>query len=175
MLVEGKKDTDKWYSFVLISDTDFKTPVTGKAHTDLTAKYYYGGATSLTTYTLSADNIKEAGEGGYSILIGADEFASLDNVQLKISCTGCITQWIPIEVTTRSKEEGRPAIYTANVTQIAGSANIDGTAIATALAKILGFTSGKVVRTGNVYAYRNQGDTADLFTITASTGGRTVA
>ena len=76
--MEGKKSTDMWFPVVLLDDTDGKTPETGKAYGDVTCKYYYEAATSLSTYTVTTDDWKEAGEGMYSLRIGAGKLTGPD-------------------------------------------------------------------------------------------------
>ena len=62
-MYEGKKNTDKWFPVILLDDTDFKTAETGKVFGDVTCKYSYEAATSLSTYSVTTDDWKEGGEG----------------------------------------------------------------------------------------------------------------
>jgi len=61
MSLEGKKDTDRWFPVILTNDTDFKTAVTSKVFGDVTCKYSFEAATSLTTYAVATEDWKEAG------------------------------------------------------------------------------------------------------------------
>lgn len=103
--MEAKKNTDKWFPVVLVDDTDFKTAETGKAYSDVTVKYSYEAATSLTTYTLTTDDWKETGEGKYWIRIGASEFTSEGKYEVSATASGCLTFNFAVEVRDKTLAE----------------------------------------------------------------------
>ena len=53
------------------------------------------------------------------------------------------------------------------------STTIDGLSHEVALKWVLAFATGKINRSGNAYAYRDQSDASTLFTLTAALGTRT--
>ena len=53
-VLEGKKNTDKWFPVKLVDSTDLKTAETGKAYGDITCKYAYEAATEFSEYSLSS-------------------------------------------------------------------------------------------------------------------------
>jgi hypothetical protein len=105
MTYEGKKSTDKWFPVVLIDDDDFLTAKTGVAFGDVTCKYSFEGATSLTTYTVTATEWKEAGEGKYWLLIGASEFTAEGKYEVSVTVTDAIVYNFTVEVRDKTIAE----------------------------------------------------------------------
>ena len=103
--MEGKKSTDMWFPVVLLDDTDGKTPETGKEYDAVTCKYYYERATSLSTYSVTAGDWKEAGEGMYSLRIGASEFTSVGKYEVSVAVSGCRTYRFWVEVRSVTIED----------------------------------------------------------------------
>jgi len=97
-MYEGKKSTDGWCPVVLISSADFITAQTGKGAGDITVKYSFEGATSLTSYSPTADDWKEAGEGKYWLRIGASEFGNEGVYEVSVACSGAVTFNFPVQV-----------------------------------------------------------------------------
>lgn len=95
--MNGLINQDSWYPVILTNSTDFKTPVTGKAFGDITCKYFKTGATLQTTFVVTTDDWKEAGEGKYSIRLGAAEWIEHSIYQVSISCVGCIIYNFPVD------------------------------------------------------------------------------
>lgn len=131
MAYEGKKNTDKWFPVVLLDDTDFKTPETGIAYTDITVKYHTEAATSQSTYSVASGNWAEAGEGQYWLQIGASEFTAENKYEVSVSATGCLTHRFAVEVNDKTKSEmidilDSIAAKLPSKSYIAGSDNSDG-------------------------------------------------
>jgi len=135
---EGKKVSDLWQPVLLLDDDDGKTAETGKAFGDLTVKYHYQGATSKTTYNITADDWKESGEGEYWLRIGASEFSNEGKYQVSLACSGCRTHRFIVNVKDNTFAEVDDVINTisGNVdtvesqnsyisTQISGLPDID--------------------------------------------------
>jgi len=82
--------------------------------------------------------------------------------------------WL-VENDTANIEAGITASepISANMTQIAGSATVDTRALDVWAQWILAYCTGQIDRSGNAYAYRDQGDTTDLFTLTSASANRT--
>jgi len=104
-MYEGKKSTDKWFPVVLLDDTDFKTAETGIAFGSVTCKYSYEGATSLSTYSVTTDDWKEAGEGKYWLSIGNGEFTSNGKYEVSVAASGCLTYNFCVEVKDYTDQE----------------------------------------------------------------------
>ena len=130
---EGKKVSDLWQPVLLLDDDDGKTAETGKAFGDLTVKYHYQGATSKTTYNITADDWKESGEGEYWLRIGASEFSSEGKYQVSVACAGCRTHRFIVNVKDNTFAEVDDVINTidgnvdtinSNVTTIDGNVDI---------------------------------------------------
>jgi hypothetical protein len=96
--MNGLLNQDTWYPVILTDSTDFKTGITGRIYSDITCKYFKTGSTAQTVFTVTADNWKEAGEGKYSIKIGAFEWVEIALYQVSISCSGCIVYNFPVDV-----------------------------------------------------------------------------
>ena len=99
MSLTAKKITDQWFPVILLDDTDFKTPETGKAYGDITVKYHGGGATSLSTYSVGSGFWTEAGEGQYWLMLGEGEFLNPGKYEVSVACAGCLTYRFCVEVT----------------------------------------------------------------------------
>jgi hypothetical protein len=102
MLAKGVVGTNKWYTFPAISSADFVTPIYGMTDVDFTCHYYYGGAYFLEEVTLGENQIRAAGEGGYSILIGENEFTQVGNLEIIIQAVGMVTYRLPVYVEATS-------------------------------------------------------------------------
>jgi len=107
----GKKGFDKWFPVLLLDDADMKTPETGKVYGDVTVKYEYEAATSQTTYTVTTDDWKEAGNGEYWLRIGQGEFSLAGKYFVSVACSGCLTYRFAVEATTRYIEDAFTQIY----------------------------------------------------------------
>jgi len=105
MAYDGKKSTDMWYPVLLLDEIDFKTPETGKVYGDVTVKYEAVSATSQSTYTVGSGDWTEAGNGEYSLRIGASEFTAETKYQVSVACSGCLTHRFVVEVTDKTKAE----------------------------------------------------------------------
>ena len=105
--MQAKKSTDTWFPVVLLDDTDGKTAETGVAFGDVTCKYYQAssGATSLQTYSVTTDDWKEAGEGMYSLRIGASEFANEGIYEVSVDAAVARTYRFPVEVADKTHAE----------------------------------------------------------------------
>ncbi len=136
-MLEGKKDTDKWFPIVLIDDGDFKTAETGKAFGDVTCKYSFEAATGLSTHTVTTNEWTEAGEGKYWLKIGASEFTSEGKYEVSLACAGCLTFNFPVEVRDKTLAESMDDIDTIT-TEVGKIPKSDGSSSwnATALAAI---------------------------------------
>jgi hypothetical protein len=95
--MNGILNQDTWYPVILTNATDFKTAVIGKVYSDITCKYFKTGDTSQTSFSVTSSNWKEAGEGKYSIKIGATEWTNQAIYQVSISCSGCIVYNFPVD------------------------------------------------------------------------------
>jgi hypothetical protein len=104
-MMEGKKDTDKWFPLRLLDSTDGKTGETAKAFGDVTVQYSFEAATSWSAYATDVNNWKETGNGGYWLSIGASEFTSEGKYMVKITCAGCLDVFLSIEVADRTQAE----------------------------------------------------------------------
>lgn len=104
-MLEGKKDTDKWFPVILTDDGDFKTAKTGKFFGDVTCKYSYEAAVALSTHTVTTDEWKEVGEGKYWLRIGASEFTSEGKYEVSVAVAGCLTFNFPVEVRDKTVAE----------------------------------------------------------------------
>lgn len=104
-MYEGKLGTDKWFPVILLDDTDFKTPETGKAYDDVTVKYHTEGASSQSTYTVGSGNWSEAGAGEYWLQMGGEEFTAEAKYQVEIACSGCLTHRFVVEVRDKTIAE----------------------------------------------------------------------
>lgn len=102
--MQAKKSTDTWFPVVLLDDTDGKTAETGVAFGDVTCKYYQAssGATSLQTYSVTTDDWKEAGEGMYSLKIGAGEFSAEGIWEVSIAAAVARTYRFYVEVVDKT-------------------------------------------------------------------------
>ena len=63
----------------------------------------------------------------------------------------------------------------ANLESVEGNGDCDGKAWGTFFPFVLSYVAGRINKSGNDYAYRNQANTATWFTSTSSAGSRTVA
>lgn len=102
-MFEGKVSTDKWFPMLLVDGSNVGQ--TAKGTGDITVKYSYEAATSLTTYSPGASDWKEAGEGVYWLQIGASEFTSAGKYKLLVACAGCVTYRQDIEVKSYTENE----------------------------------------------------------------------
>ncbi len=90
---------DAKLAFVLVSSTDHVTVVTGITYDQVTVQYWSSGATVKNTYTVTAADWKEAGNGDYALNIGASEFTSYSDYNVSVSAPGC--DLVRLQVTTR--------------------------------------------------------------------------
>lgn len=102
---EAKKAADKWFPVELVDATDGFTAEPGKVYGDVTCKYAYEAATSLSTYSVTTDDWKEAGEGAYWLRIGASEFASAGKYTVTVAVAGCRTMIFAVEVRSYTMED----------------------------------------------------------------------
>jgi archaellum component FlaC len=105
MALSAKKNTDKWFPVILLDDTDFKSPETGIAFGSVTVKYHTEGATSQSTYSVTTDDWKEAGNGEYWLRIGASEFTAAGKYEVSVAASGALTFRFAVEVTTWTFED----------------------------------------------------------------------
>lgn len=123
MALEGKKNTDKWFPVVLYDSGDFITQETGKAIGDITVKYAYEGASSLTSYSPSAADWSEAGEGKYWLRMGAGEFINEGKYQVSITCSGVVDYNFIVEVRDDTVAEMMDDLATLSDTVTGGDAD----------------------------------------------------
>lgn len=97
---EGTKNVDRWYPVRLLAADG--SAVTGKAFGDITCKYGFEAATSETSYSVTADDWKEQGDGNYWLRVGASEFASEGRYVVKIEVAGAVDLVICAEVRDKS-------------------------------------------------------------------------
>jgi len=102
---EGKKDTDKWFPVQLVNSLNLHTPETGVAFGDVTCKYGYEAATSETTYTVTANEWKEQGDGNYWLKIGASEFTSEGKYIVKVEAAVAADYNFVVEVRDKTIAE----------------------------------------------------------------------
>jgi len=95
-MYEGIQNTDKWFPVILVDSNN--NGVTGKTVSNITVTYHFEASESRTTYSPSASDWKEAGDGEYWLRIGESEFTQTGKYQLSIASSGCQTHRIPIEV-----------------------------------------------------------------------------
>lgn len=159
---EGKLDTDGWYPVVILASAD-GSAMTGVVFGDVTCKYAYEAAESLTTYSVTTNDWKESGEGLYWLNIGASEFDALGRYAISISVTDAVVYRFPVQVTTNTTEE-RDTVDT-------------GFDSAATLKRILAILDGNTTVTGSglIHAIQNK-DASIETTHTFTTGGnRTVS
>ena len=89
MQYQIKEATDDTFFIILLDDTDFVTPITGKTAADITVKYSKGGGDLWTTYTATG-KFNEIGNGVYSLVIGESEFTTNSRYVARVSCTGAL-------------------------------------------------------------------------------------
>jgi hypothetical protein len=95
--MNGNINQDTWYPVILTDERDFKTGITGKIYSDITCKYFKTGSTSQTSFSVTNDNWKEAGEGKYSIKMGVSEWTEQTIYQVSVVCAGCIVYNFPVD------------------------------------------------------------------------------
>jgi len=104
-VLEGKISTDGWFPIVLRDSTDFISAITGKVFGDITCKYSYVAAVSLTVYSVTTAEWKEAGEGKYWLKIGDGEFVQVGKYNVSVDCAGCIPFDFTVEARARTYTE----------------------------------------------------------------------
>jgi len=102
---EAKLSTDKWFLVELVDVTDGYSPETGKVFGDVTANYAYEADTSLTSYTVTTDEWREAGGGAYWVKIGESEFITPGKYTVTIDVSGCRVFRFAIEARTYTIED----------------------------------------------------------------------
>ena len=89
LLCDGR---DWKLSFTLVDATDHATRETTITYDQVTVKYWTPGATSKTSYTVTTADWKHAGDGDYSLNIGAQEFTqTYHDYCVSVAATGCDT------------------------------------------------------------------------------------
>jgi len=88
---DGKVSVDAWFPVRLVDATDLVTPETGLAFGDLTVKYGVEAATAESTYTPTADDWKEQGQGNYWLRMGAAEFTVASRWIVNVAAAGSAT------------------------------------------------------------------------------------
>ena len=83
----AKVSEDMWFLVPLLDDTDQQTGETGVASGSVDCDYATGGATSFTSYSVTADDWKEVDEGLYWLRIGASEFTAAGNYVVRVGDT----------------------------------------------------------------------------------------
>jgi len=98
MSQEAQTNVTKWFPVLLISSVDSVSGVTGKAVGDLTVREHFQGASSQSSYSPSASDWTEAGNGEYWLQIDSSVFTAAGKYQFSIACTGCLTYRFVAEV-----------------------------------------------------------------------------
>jgi len=185
MEVQRQKNVAAYFVIPMIDKSSPESYKTGESVTDTA---YYNDGSGVWTSLPITDIFSEIGSTGlYEITLTAAEM-NHDQIIIKLTATNSqdnsiivntLTNTVIDNIANKVWDEARTSHTTSGsfgeTVGLLPSTTIDGKSHTDTLKWILAFATGKINRSGNSYAYRDQTDTADLFTLTASTSARTRA
>lgn len=127
-----------------------------------------GSVWQAGTFSFVAPEVGTTGQ--YKVSMTGAYTAGSESYTLIISETGTFTRTSP----PFDENINTQALATnANLVSINGNTTIDGEALETIQADLISHMKGKIIRVGNVYTYRDQGNMADQYEYTVAAGDRT--
>ena len=126
----------------------------------------------MTAIKAKTDNLpaSPAAVGSEMLLTVAYDAAKTAATQASLDALDLVADAVKVQT---DKLTFSGAAVQADLQQVAGSATVDGLSLVNMFKSLITFARGKIIKTGNAYAYRDQADATTVFTNTASLNDRT--
>ena len=126
----------------------------------------------MTAIKAKTDNLpaSPAAVGSEMLLTVAYDAAKTAATQASLDALDLVADAVKVKTDQLAFSAGA---VQADLQQVAGSATVDGLSLVNMFKSLITFARGKIIKTGNAYAYRDQADATTVFTNTASLNDRT--
>lgn len=126
----------------------------------------------MTAIKAKTDNLpaSPAAVGSAMLLTAAYDAAKTAATQASLDALDLVADAVKVQT---DKLTFSGTAVQADLQQVAGSATVDGLSLVNMFKSLITFARGKIIKTGDAYAYRDQADANTVFTNTASLTDRT--